>query len=159
MDVFQIDNYSMELLKNKIHENYSKPKNLEEYFIILGLDPKICSDKNLYNISSNSEFNEKASSLNFKPKILSKFPPIQKSYINIDDTIIDLCFLDGCNLLKFNQKPEPTFHHFILDNSFYSIEYPIKYVSCIKIYESLYDYYALNKEIEKNDEKKEIQKI
>ena len=154
MDVFQIDNYSMELLKNKIHENCSKPKNLEEYFITIGLDPKICSDKNLYNISSISEFNEKARSLNFKPKILSKFPPVQKSYINIDDTIIDLCFFDGCNLLKFNQKPEPTFHHFILDNSFYSIEYPIKYVSCLKIYESLYDYYALNNEIEKNYEKK-----
>ena len=149
MDIFNGDKYSIEL-KSKIYENFSKPKNLEEYFIIIGLEPKICSNKNLFTSTVSLENN---SSLNFKPKILSKFPPFRKSYINIDDSIIDLCFPEGCNLLKFNRKPEPTFHHFILDNSFYSIEYPLKYVSCLKIYESLYNYYNLDCELDKDKEK------
>ena len=31
----------------------------------------------------------------FRPKILSKFPPINKQYINIDASLIDIVFQDG----------------------------------------------------------------
>ena len=138
----------MEIFKNKLKQNLSKPKTLEEYFLIIGIDPQISSNKYLYS-STITFINENYAKSDFKPQILSKFPPINKTYLNIDDTIIDLCFPDGFNLLEFNQKPEPIFQHFILDNSFYSIEYPLKYVSCMKIYESLENYYLLNKEINK----------
>ena len=137
---------SMEIFKDKLKQNISKSKTLEEYFLIIGIDPKISSNEYLYS-SSITFLNEKYSKTDFIPKILSKYPPIDKAYINIDEPIIDLCFPDGFLLLDFNQKPEPIFQHFILDNSYYSIDYPLKYISCLKIYESLENYYQLNKEM------------
>ena len=139
---------SMEIFKNKLKQNLSKPKTLEEYFLIIGIDPKISSNKYLYS-SKITFLNENYTNTDFKPQILSKFPPVNKSYIDIDDTIIDLCFKDGFHLLEFSTTPEPIFQHFILDNSYYSVEYPLKYISCLKIYESLENYYLLNKEMEK----------
>ena len=148
MNKGEAGNNPMEIFKNKLKQNLSKPKTLEEYFLIIGIDPNISSNKYLYS-STITFLNEKYSRSYFKPQILSKFPPINKTYLNIDDTIIDLCFPDGFQLLEFDTKPEPIFQHFILDNSFYSIDYPLKYISCLKIYESLENYYLLNKEIKK----------
>jgi hypothetical protein len=101
------------------------------------------------------ELNKNYSNSSFKPKILSKFPPVNKTYINIDEILIDLCFPEGYKLLNFDKKPQPTFQHFILDNSFFSIEYPLKYITCFKIYESLQQYYLLNEEMLNNNEKNE----
>ena len=142
-------NYSSDNTKYSLKNNFKKPKTLEEYFILIGVDPIICTNKDLY-ISSINELNENYSKLDFKPKILSKFPPINKEYINIDETIIDMCFSEGYKLYKFNEKPEPIFQHFILDNSFFSIEYPIKYVSCLKIFESLQNYFLLKEQMKEN---------
>lgn len=61
-----------------------------------------------------------------------------------------MCFSEGYKLYKFNEKPEPIFQHFILDNSFFSIEYPIKYVSCLKIFESLQNYFLLKEQMKEN---------
>ena len=141
-----------ESFKSKLNNYIKSPQTLEEYFIIIGLDPKISSNNNLYTLPIN-ELNDKYSKNIFKPKILSKFPPINKTYINIDDSLIDICFPKDFNLLEFTQKPKPSFQHFILDNSFYSIEYPLKYVSCLKIFENLHNYYILNEEIKKNQNK------
>ena len=139
--------------KSKINQYINSSQTLEEYFIIIGPEPKISSNKDLYALPI-SELNDKYSKQIFKPKILSKFPPLNKSYINIDDTIIDICFPNGYNLLEFTKNPKPIYQHFILDNSFYSIDYPLKYVSCLKIYENLHNYFLLDEEIKKGNNKK-----
>ena len=137
---------SLKKLKSEIKQNLSKPQTLEEYFIVIGVDPKIATKEYLYN-SSIEELNDYYSNEDFKPKILSKFPPINKQYINIDNSLIDLCFPEGYKLEKFYSKPKPVVEHFLLDNSFYSINYPLKYVTCLKIYESLENYFLLGNEI------------
>ena len=137
---------SLKKLKSEIKQNLSKPQTLEEYFIVIGVDPKIATKEYLYN-SSIEELNDYYSNEDFKPKILSKFPPINKQYINIDNSLIDLCFPEGYKLEKFYSKPKPIVEHFLLDNSFYSINYPLKYVTCLKIYESLENYFLLGNEI------------
>ena len=138
--------HSKERIKDEFLSNLNQPQSLEEYFIVVGVEPKISANNHLYTIPIN-DLNKYYKNKDFKPKILSKFPPINKSYINIDDSIIDLCFPEGYKLLQFEKMPEPIAQHFILDNSFYSIDYPIKYISCLIIYESLYNYYLLNEEM------------
>ena len=131
--------------KCEINQNLNKPQTLEEYFIIIGVEPKISTKDYLYN-NSIKELNEYYSE-DFKPRILSKFPPINKQYININSSFIDLCFPNGFKLEKYYSQPKPIVEHFLLDNSFYSINYPLKYVTCLKIYESLEKYFLLNNEI------------
>ena len=136
-------------VKSELKLNLSKPQTLEEYFLIIGVEPKICTKDYLYN-SPIEELNEFYSKDDFKPKILSKFPPVVKQYINIDISIAELCFPKGFQLEEFKTQPRPVVQHFLLDNSFYSIDYPLKYVTCLIIYESLENYYLLSKEIRKN---------
>ena len=140
--------YSFKKVKNELKQNLTKPKTLEEYFIVIGLDPKICTKQYLYYTPIH-DINKYHSKEEFIPQILSKFPPINKQYINIDSSIIELCFPDGYKIEKYNAQPKPTIEHFLLDNSFYSIHYPLKYVTCLKIYENVGNYYLLNKEIRK----------
>ena len=132
-------------MKNIKHE-FNKPETLEEYFIIIGVDPRISLNNYLYctNIEELNTFFIKDE---ITPKILSKFPPIKKSYINIHSSIIDLCFPNEYKLEEFESQPEPKTFHFILDNSFFSMEYLLKYVTCLKIYESLEQYFLLKNEI------------
>ena len=135
--------------KYQFNPNLTKPQNLEEYFLIIGVEPKICLKEYLYNTSIN-EINELYSKEDFKPKILSKFPPIKKKYINIDSTIIDYCFPNGYKLKQFYTSPKPVVQYFLLDNSFYSIDYPIKFMTCLKIYENLEKYLLLKDAIKDN---------
>ena len=137
---------SIERIKEEFFSNLNQPQALEEYFIVIGVEPKISANNHLYTVPIN-ELNKYYKNKDFKPKILSKFPPINKSYIDIDESIIDICFPEGYKLLQFDKKPNPITKHFILDNSFYSIDYPIKYVSCLIIYESVYNYYILNEKM------------
>ena len=137
---------SFPTLNNGIQANLTKPQTLEEYFIIIGVDPKVCLKEYLYNTSIN-DLNEYYSKEDFRPKILSKFPPINKQYINIDASIMDIVFQDGFKLEKFYSQPKPIVQHYLLDNSFYSINYPLKYVTCLKIYENLEKYLLLKNEI------------
>jgi len=145
-DLKQDGNHSKERIKDEFLSNLNQPQSLEEYFITIGVEPKISANNHLYTTPIN-DLNKYYKKKDFKPKILSKFPPINKSYINIDESIIDLCFPEGYKLLQFEKMPEPKAQHFILDNSFYSIDYPIKYISCLIIYESLYNYYLLNEKM------------
>ena len=130
----------------ELNTNLNKPQTLEEYFLVIGVEPKICLKDYLYNTTIN-DLNEYYSKEDFKPKILSKFPPVNKQYINVDSSLIDLCFQDGYKLEKYYTQPKPTVQHYLLDNSFYSIDYPLKYVTCLVIYESLENYFLLNNEI------------
>ena len=143
------NNNDKKKVKSELKLNLSKPQTLEEYFLIIGVEPKICTKDYLYN-SPIEELNEFYSKDDFKPKILSKFPPVVKQYINIDISIAELCFPKGFQLEEFKTQPRPVVQHFLLDNSFYSIDYPLKYVTCLIIYESLENYYLLSKEIRKN---------
>ena len=140
---------SVKNYKYQFNPNLTKPQNLEEYFLIIGVEPKICLKEYLYNTSIN-EINELYSKEDFKPKILSKFPPIKKEYINIDSDIIDYCFPNGYKLKQFNSPPKPVVQYFLLDNSFYSIDYPIKFMTCLKIYENLEKYLLLKDAIKDN---------
>lgn len=118
-----------------------------EYFLIIGIDPKISMRTYLYNTEPNEIL--KYYSNEIKPEILSKYPPMKKDYINIDNSIIDICFPNDFKIEKFSSKPEPEVFYFLLDNYFYSIDYPHKYVTCLKFYENLESYYGLKNQLEK----------
>ena len=62
-----------------ISTKITKPKILEEYFLLIGIDPIIYINKDLYTLQID-ELNENYSKIYFKPKILSKFLPVKKSY-------------------------------------------------------------------------------
>jgi hypothetical protein len=102
--------------------------------------------KYLYNTEPNEILKFYANEI--KPEILSKYPPMTKSYINIENDIIDICFQDGFNLQEFSTKPEPEISTFLLDNYFYSIDKPHKYITCLKFYESLESYQELQNKLQ-----------
>ena len=132
-------------MKN-IKNEFNKAQTLEEYFLIIGVDPRISLNNFLYN-NTIQELNTFFVKDEICPKILSKFPPIKKNYIDIHSSIIDLCFQNEYKLEEFESLPDPETFHFILDNSFFSMDYLLKYVTCLKIYESLEQYFLLKNEI------------
>ena len=134
-------NQFFEFLKRRL----TAANSLMEYFVIIGLDPKFSSESYLYH--SSLEDLENFYSTYLKPEIITKFPPINKSYINIDDNLSEACFPKGFKLEKHETEPNPEVLKFILGNYFYSINYPLKYITCLKIYESLEKYYLLYKKI------------
>ena len=125
----------------------NKPKKLIEYFAIIGLDPKISVEKFLF--SSTPEELQNIFSKELKPKIITKYPPINKSYVHINNNLCDICFPNGIKLEKFDSEPQPEIINYLLGNYFYSIEYPLKYVTCLKIYESFKKYHYIKKKIER----------
>ena len=122
----------------ELKQELSTPKKFLEYFFIIGLDPKMSIEEYLYN-SSLEDLNNFYLK-NLKPDIITKFPPINKSYINIDDNLTELCFPDGFKLENYDIQPQPEPFKFLLGNYFYSIEHPLKYVTCLKFYENLEKY-------------------
>ena len=133
--------------KAEIKQELSTSKKFIEYFFIIGLDPKIALENYLYNSSMDDLKNLYSKEL--KPQIITKFPPINKSYINIDDVLSELCFPEGFKIEKHEEQPEPEILKFLLGNYFYSIEFPLKYITCLKIYESLYQYQSLQIKLKK----------
>ena len=108
----------------EIKQELSKVKKFIEYFFILGLDPKIAIEDYLYDSAFDELNNYFLKDL--KPSIITKFPPITKSYVNIDETLIDLCFPNGFKLEKHDSQPKPEILKFLLGNYFYSIDFPLK---------------------------------
>ena len=137
----------MSKYKNYLQNELNMSKTFCEYFLIIGIDPKISMRTYLYNTEPNEIL--KFYSNEIKPEILTKFPPMKKNNINVDNDIIDLCFLDGFNLKEFSSKPKFEILYFLLDNYFYSIEHPHKYVTCLKFYESLEKYHELKELLQK----------
>ncbi len=133
--------------QNYLKNELNMAKTFCEYFLIIGIDPKISMRSYLYNTEPNELL--KFYSNEIKPEILTKFPPMKKNNINIDNSIIDICFRDGFNIKEYSTKPEPEILYFLLDNYFYSIEHPHKYITCLKFYESLEQYYELNYKLQK----------
>ena len=134
-----------ELEKNKefekIKQDLDKGCNFIDYFLVIGLEPEIYQNKWLYEAdfdSINKKYKEK-----IKPKIISSFPPFEKTTISFDESIINHCFPNGYSLVKSFYQPKPKVFSFILDNNFFNINYPQKYLSCLLCYESVKNYKRL----------------
>ena len=141
------NNLNKDFEKNisEFKERINRPGNLIEYFAIIGLDPKIASKNFLYELSPSNITEFYSNKL--KPKLITKYPPINKSYINIDENICELCFPNGIKIEKYKTQPEPVIYRFLLGNDYYSIEHPIKYMTCLKFFESLNQYKILQKRL------------
>ena len=138
-----------ELVKyqNDLKKELNMTQTFAEYFLIIGIDPRISMRNYLYDTDPNEIL--KFYSNEIKPEILSKFPPMNKNNVNVDNSIIDICFPNNFNLYEFSSRPEPEIFYFILDNSFYSIDYPYKFITCLKFYESLDNYHKLKVQLQK----------
>ena len=134
-----------ELEKNKdfekIQQELDKGNNFIDYFLVIGLEPEIYKNNWLYT----EEFDTiiKMHKNEIKPKIISSFPPFEKTTISFDESILNHCFPNGYHLLKSVYKPKPKVFSFILDNNFFNINYPQKYLSCLICYENISQYKIL----------------
>ena len=131
-----------------IKEKLDKGNNFIDYFLVIGQEPIIYWEKWLYTEDLET-LNEKYKE-QLKPKIISSFPPFEKSTIAFDESIIMHIFPNGYNLIKTNKKPKPKVFSFILDNNYYNLDYPQKYLTCLICYESIAQYKFLQ-ELENND--------
>ena len=140
----------------KIIDELNKANNLLDYFLIIGVPPEIFTQLWLYQ-TDVEDLNTKYKK-ELEPKIISYFPPITKKTISFDDSIINHCFPNGFSLIKSNVPPTPKIFSFILDNNYYNLNFPKKYLSCLVFYEKisqykiLYDQYEkLSLELEQNE--------
>ena len=125
----------------QLKRQLNKPIHFTEYFLVIGVNPNISINKYLYN-SSPIEL-ETTYKNEIYPEIITKFPPMNKSYVNIGSNLIDLCFPNGFHLEQYYNPPQSEIFHLLLDNSFYSAKYTFKYITCLKFYEDLTQYYKL----------------
>jgi hypothetical protein len=129
-----------ELLK-EINEKLNLGHNFVDYFLTIGTNPNVFQEKWLYE-SDISELNNKYKE-ELKPIIINKFPPNDKKLVGLDEAIIFHCFPNGFEVREFNKQPEYKIFSILLDNNNYSINYPFKYVVCLKFYESINNYKKL----------------
>lgn len=142
------------LIEN-VKTELNKGKNCFDYFLIMGVDPSICFLNDLYTMDIkdiNTLYKDE-----LQPKILSKFPHFDKSYVNIDNGILNHCFQKNCLLKEFTTPPKPHTLNFILDNCFFSINHPQKYVTCLIFYEHISKYKNLSNIINTNINKHSCQ--
>ena len=125
--------------------------NFIDYFLVVGLEPSVYKYDWLF--SSDIETIYKEHEAEIKPKIISSFPFFEKSTIAFDDSILNHCFPNGFKLIKSPIKPKQKLFSFILDNNYYNLNYPQKYLTCLIIYENLSQYKILS-DLEKSEDKK-----
>ena len=134
-----------ELEENKdykeIKEKLDKGNNFIDYFLIIGLEPNIYKNKWFFTEELET-INEKYKE-EIKPKIISSFPYFEKSTISFDDSILNHCFPNGYQLIKSPIKPKTKTFSFILDNNYYNLNYPQKYLTCLICYENITQYKLL----------------
>ena len=123
----------------QIKEELNKASNFIDYFLIIGVEPSIFKNDWLYK-DGFEELNKKEE---LKPKIISYFPPFEKTTIAFDDSIIMHCFPNGYNLVKSETKPNYKIFSFILDNNYFNVNYPQKYLTCLIFYEGIAQYKEL----------------
>lgn len=125
--------------KNKDKKEDKKPKaykNLIDYFYLFGVDPDIINHE---RFDKEQSFLQKGY---LSPELLSRFPPNDKSDINVDLKIIkNHCFPNGFTLVVKNGIPVEEYFYFSLDNtvSTDSNDKKINY-SCVLFYEPLTKY-------------------
>ena len=148
----------------QMKEDLDKATNFIDYFLTVGMPPNIFLENWLYE-SDVEELNEKFKE-SFQPKVTSYFPPYEKHTIAFDDSVILHCFPTGFNAIKSKTQPKEQIFSFILDNNYFNLNFPQKYLTCLICYENitkykkLYDTYKFylkgEKDTKKNDsEKKE----
>ena len=87
-----------------IKEKLDKGNNFIDYFLVIGQEPIIYREKWLYTEDLDS-LNKKHKE-QFKPKIISSFPPFEKSTIAFDESILMHIFPNGYKLIR--ARPNPT---------------------------------------------------
>ena len=121
-----------------LQEELDKANNLVDYFLTIGLEPNIYLNKWLYENDVNT-LNTKYIK-RMQPKITSSFPHFEKTTIAFDDSIISHCFTNGFQLVKSSTKPKNLMFSFILDNNYFNLNYPQKYLTCLLFYENICEY-------------------
>ena len=122
-------------------EELNKANNLLDYFLVIGVSPEIINQSWLYQ-SDLDELKTKYKK-ELEPKIISYFPPITKKTISFDESIINHCFPKGFNIVKSEEMPKSELFSFILDNNYYNLNFPKKYLSCLVFYEKITQYKIL----------------
>ena len=130
----------------KLKDELDKANNFIDYFLVIGVEPEIYKKEWLYENDIN-ELNKEYKQF-LKPKIISSFPPFEKHTISFDDSILTHCFPNGFKIIKSNVQPKPIVFSFILDNNYYNLNYPQKYLTCLICYENI-GLYKLLKEQDK----------
>ena len=144
----------------KLKEELDKANNLIDYFLILGLEPNIFMNKWLYE--NDLDTINKVYKDHLKPKILSSFPCFEKHTIAFDDSILTHCFPDGFELVSSQCKPSSKLFSFILDNNYFNLNYPQKYLTCLLFYENIAGYrllYEQNQKLSENHDDPDIYNI
>ena len=130
-----------------VKEELNKALNFIDYFLVIGVEPNIFKNEWLYT----SDYDTLNKREELKPKIISYFPPFEKLTIAFDDSIIMHCFPNGYNLVKSESKPKYKLFSFILDNNYFNLNYPQKYLTCLIFYENITQYkhlYDMNQKFE-----------
>ena len=142
--------------KKSYPENIQKLKtllesgnNLIDYFLVCGVEPSICLDENLFNLSSDKNENLNNFSKILKPKIVTKFPEFDNNNDTIDDEILSYCFPKGFkpHYNDTGDKIREKKFSIILDNNLFSSEYPQKYLTCLLFYEKISQYKELSDDV------------
>ena len=138
---------SPSLITSEEKDQYFKDKNSYiDYFLEIGANPSLFLEPKLYSFDSIEDINKL-----IKPEIISKFPNYDKKYLVIDNVTIKTVFPKGFKCIEASSNPDPEFYPLILDNQLTSMEYNHKYIACLIIYESIFNYKLLyNKDKEKN---------
>ena len=126
---------------NKLKDELDKANNFIDYFLVVGVDPEIYKNEWLYNCDIdelNKNYKEQ-----LEPKIISSFPPFEKHTISFDDSILMHCFPNGYEIVKRPMPPKPIVFSFILDNNYFNLNYPQKYLTCLICYENISQYKLL----------------
>ena len=143
---------------NKLKDELDKANNFIDYFLVIGVEPEIYKKDWLYE-NDIDELNKNYKE-HLEPKIISSFPPFEKHTISFDESILTHCFPNGYSIIKSEQQPKPTVFSFILDNNYFNLNYPQKYLTCLICYENI-GLYKLLKEQDKlftQEEKEEDKK-
>jgi len=125
----------------KLKEELNKGNNFIDYFLVMGLEPEIY--KNNWLFEEDFEEIQQKHQDDIKPKILSAFPHFEKVTTSFSESILNHCFPNGYQLVKSSEPIKPNVFSFILDNNFFNINYPQKYLSCLISYENVMQYKIL----------------
>ena len=122
-------------------EELDKATNFIDYFLTVGLLPKIFLESSLYELDID-ELNEKFKE-SWQPKVTSYFPPFEKHTIAFDDSVILHCFPKGFKAIPSTTQPKIKLFSFILDNNYFNLNFPQKYLTCLICYENITKYKEL----------------
>ena len=147
MTKLKIKNIDEDKEYKQLKEDIDKGTNFIDYFLIIGVEPEDFFDDKIYECDIDelkTKYKDK-----LQPKIISYFPKYEKKTIAFDDSIISHCFPNGFNIIKSNKMPKTEIFSFILDNNYFNLNYPQKFLSCLICYESINKYRVLYEEYKK----------